>query len=146
MPGTIIGKPTILDPDDEGPCLILGARSVKIDRPMLGPAFLLAGRRRGKAAKQRGAFGRLGSSHFPHDLAGLDGADVTARLPVGVVRIAKAIDNGIEDIARLGELLRFEQFAPFPGADKVHRMMPERMNAVAVAVAVRHAIAGDLDP
>src|SRR3546814_1604436 len=25
-------------------------------------------------------------------------------------------------------------------------MMPERMNAVAVAVAVRHAIAGDLDP
>src|SRR3546814_4108349 len=67
MPGTVIGKPTILDPDDERPCLILGARSVKIDRPMLGPAFLLAGRRRGKAAKQRGAVGRLGSSHFPHD-------------------------------------------------------------------------------
>src|SRR3546814_6560395 len=62
MPGTVIGKPTILDPDDERPCLILGARSVKIDRPMLGPAFLLAGRRRGKAAKQRGAVGRLGSS------------------------------------------------------------------------------------
>src|SRR3546814_7667879 len=80
-----------------------------IDRPMLGPAFLLAGRRRGKAAKQRGAFGRLGSSHFPHDLAGLDGADVTASLPVGVVRIAKAIDNGIEDIARLGELLSAEE-------------------------------------
>src|SRR3546814_3379032 len=93
MPGTVIGKPTILDPDDERPCLILGARSVKIDRPMLGPAFLLAGRRRGKAAKQRGAVGRLGSSHFPHDLAGLDGADVAARLPVGVVRIAKAIDR-----------------------------------------------------
>src|SRR3546814_4378091 len=99
-----------------------------MDRPMLGPAFLLAGRRRGKAAKQRGAVGRLGSSHFPHDQAGLDGADVAARLPVGVVRKAKAIDNGIEDIARLGELLRGEQFAPFPGADKVHRMMPERMN------------------
>src|SRR3546814_1766352 len=32
MPGTVIGKPTILDPDDERPCLILGARSVKIDR------------------------------------------------------------------------------------------------------------------
>ena len=107
---------------------------MKIDRPMLGPAFLLAGRRRGKAAKQRGAVGRLGSSHFPHDLAGLDGADVAARLPVGVVRIAKAIDNGIEDIARLGELLRGEQFAPFPGADKVHRMMPERMNAVGAVV------------
>src|SRR3546814_1103254 len=73
MPGTVIGKPTILDPDDERPCLILGASSVKIDRPMLGPAFLLAGRRRGKAAKQRGALGRLGSSHFPPDLAGLDG-------------------------------------------------------------------------
>src|SRR3546814_20234899 len=73
-------------------------------------------------------------------------SDLTARLPVGVVRIAKAIDNGIEDIARLGDLLRFEQFAPFPGADKVPRMMPERMNAVAVAVAVRHALAGALDP
>src|SRR3546814_14737569 len=42
MPGTVIGKPTILDPDDERPCLILGARSVKIDRPMLGPGFLQA--------------------------------------------------------------------------------------------------------
>ena len=87
-----------------------------------------------------------GEAHFPHDLAGLDGADVAARLPVGVVRIAKAIDNGIEDIARLGELLRFQQVTPFPGADKVHRMMPERMSAIAVAVAVRHAIASDLDP
>src|SRR3546814_8445617 len=45
MPGTVIGKPTILDPDDERPCLILGARSVKIDRPMLGPEFLLADRK-----------------------------------------------------------------------------------------------------
>jgi hypothetical protein len=68
------------------------------------------------------------------------------RLLVLMVRVAKAIGNGLEDVAWFGELLRFEQFAPFPGADKVHRMMPERMNAVAVAVAVRHAIAGDLDP
>src|SRR3546814_237212 len=60
MPGTVIGKPTILDPDDERPCLILGARSVKIDRPMLGPAFLLAGRRRGKAERKST---RLNSSH-----------------------------------------------------------------------------------
>src|SRR3546814_12262684 len=29
MPGTVIGKHTILDPDDERPCLILGSRSVK---------------------------------------------------------------------------------------------------------------------
>src|SRR3546814_14044379 len=56
------------------------------------------------------------------------------------------ISDWSSDVCSSDLLLRGEQFAPFPGADKVHRMMPERMNAVAVAVAVRHAIAGDLDP
>src|SRR3546814_17912525 len=70
MPGTVIGKPTILDPDDERPCLILGARSVKLDRPMLGPAVLLEQLPTRTDANNRSPVSRPGTAHFPPTLAG----------------------------------------------------------------------------